>query len=126
MDLTSENVENVFKKCLFGENEDTKKATIVEGIMRNFGFNPEAIEKHSDDIGEMLAFLPDSFKKDGGGGMSFLNACETKDGVQWTGLHSKMEALFVLGMAVGRVRSLMHREMWSAMPGGMPYYVVEV
>jgi len=35
-----------------------------------------------------------------------------------------MEALFCLGMGIGRIRSLMPRELWKTLPGGMPYYAI--
>jgi hypothetical protein len=72
----------------------------------------------------LLNELPSSFKKDIGGGWSFLQACETKDGVQW-GEHRNMEQLFVLGMALGKVRYCLPRDLWQVLPGGMPYLVIE-
>ena len=33
---------------------------------------------------EFLNQLPDSFKAEGGGGMSFINMCIDKNGKQWT------------------------------------------
>jgi len=56
--------------------------------------------------------------------MSFLNACQDRNGNQWTDLHQRMEQLFVLGQAAGFVSCLLPRDMWAALPGGMPYYVV--
>jgi hypothetical protein len=76
----------------------------------------------------LLAELPAPFKADGpdsGGGWSFLNACVTKDGVQWTDLHRTVEALVVLGIAAGKVAWMLPRKIWSALPGGMPYFVVK-
>lgn len=72
----------------------------------------------------MLSELPKEFKKESGGGMSFLNACNTSKGEQWTGEHAKMEQLFALGIASGMVECLLPRELWSSLPGGVPYYVV--
>lgn len=125
MKLTAENVRTVFMDCLFNDGEDTSNHVAAEGIITNVGFHPGRLESHTRDIGDMLSELPDSFMANGGGGMSFLNACMTKDDVQW-GEHQQMEQLFQLGQAVGFVKSLMPREMWGALPGGMPYYSVEV
>jgi hypothetical protein len=75
-------------------------------------------------IETMLDELPDEFKKTGGGGMSFLNACNDKHGNQWTDLHQRMEQLFQLDIGIGKVKCLMPREMWGILPDGMPYYVV--
>jgi hypothetical protein len=72
----------------------------------------------------MLSDLPDEFQASGGGGWSFLNACMTKTGEQWTGMHPTMDKLFMLGIAAGKARWLMPRDMWSVLPGGMPYVSV--
>ena len=125
MKLTSENVERLFLDCLFKDGENTSNSIIAEGIRSKFGFHKERLNTHSDDISKVLAQLPKEFQKDSGGGMSFLNACNNSDGGQWTGLHAVMEQLFVLGIASGKVSCLMPRDMWAALPGGMPYYVVE-
>jgi len=124
MILTAENVENVFKECLFIDGEDTSSKLVAEGIKTNVGFHPERLERHREDIANMLSELPKEFQQDGGGGMSFLNACMNADGEQWTGIHSTMEKLFLLGLALGKVKNLMPRAIWCALPGGMPYYVV--
>ena len=124
MNLTSENVEKIFMDCLFKKGENTENAILVEGITSKFGFHPERIKHYSNDIEEMLYQLPKEFKKQHGGGMSFLNACNNLNGEQWTGFHRIMEQLFAIGMASGKVKCLMPRDMWSLLPGGMPYYVV--
>ena len=122
--LTSEKVEQIFLDCLFREGEDTSNHIAAEGIVSTVGFNPARLESHRAEIEALLDELPDEFKQSSGGGMSFLNACNDKHGDQWTGLHQRMEQLFQLGMAIKKVRSLMPRSMWSALPGGMPYYVI--
>lgn len=122
--LSAERVNEVFLDCLFKEGEDTSKYVKAEGIQMNVSFHPGRLENHRVEIEVMLEELPDEFKKSGGGGMSFLNACMDKHGEQWTGLHRTMEQLFLLGIAIGKVECLLPKEMWSALPGGVPYYVV--
>lgn len=126
MELTAENVVETLKSCLFPDEvePDLDKAVKVEGIMGRFGFDPERLKAKEADIVSMLEQLPTSFQKSGGGGCSFLAACERADGVQWTGLHKTMDELFILGMAIGKVQLCLPRDMWKALPGGMPYYVV--
>lgn len=127
MELTAENVVETMKACLFADEDgepDLTKAVMVEGIMAKFGFDPERLKTKKADIESMLEQLPTSFQKNGGGGHSFLAACDRADGVQWTGLHQTMDELFVLGMAIGKVQLCLPRDMWKALPGGMPYYVV--
>ena len=74
----------------------------------------------------MLSHLPTGFHKSGGGGWSFLQACQDDNDVQWTGEHRTMDMLFALGQALGYVALALPREMWAALPGGMPYFVVDV
>ena len=124
MELTSKNVELIFMDCLFQDGEDTTDPAIAEGITSKFGFHKGRLESYRDNISDMLSQLPKEFQEDIGGGMTFLNACNNAKGEQWTGLHSVMEQLFSLGQACEKVKCLMPRDMWSALPGGMPYYAV--
>lgn len=125
MELTSENVVETVKACLFEtEPEDASKAVIVEGVVGKFGFDPERLKAKETDIVSMLQQLPKEFQQGSGGGYSFLGACNRADGVQWTGLHARMDELFCLGLAVGKVKACLPRAMWSVLPGGVPYYVV--
>lgn len=122
--LSADRVSQIFLDCLYKDGEDTSSHVKAEGITSTVGFNPDRLNSHKAEIEAMLGELPDEFKKSGGGGMSFLNACNDKHGNQWTGLHRTMEQLFQLGIAIGKVECQLPREMWQALPGGMPYYVV--
>ncbi len=124
MKLTAEKVNETFLKCLFKDGENTENHIIGEGVMSKVGFNPERLKENEPLILEMLNDLPDSFKKDGGGGMSFVNMCQDKNGNQWADMHKTMDELVCLGNASGKLNFLMPREMCSALPGGMPYIVV--
>ena len=121
--LTAENVETIFRDCLFRDGEDTSQAKIVEGVVSKFGFHPTRLETHKSEIAEMLDGLPDEFRADKGGGWSFLNARMTKSGDQW-GEHRNIEQLLTLGIATEQAKMLMPREMWNVLPGGMPYFAV--
>jgi len=124
MKLTSENVEKIFTDCLFRNGENTDNTKYINGIINSFGFHLDRVKKHENDIYSMLKQLPENFQKDTGGGWSFLNACNNKDGEQWTGFHRIMEKLFVIGMACDKVQCLLPQSLWKALPGSMPYYVV--
>lgn len=129
MKLTSTNVSEIFEKCLFKAEElvDGKPVvppTVGQGILRDFGFHPDRITSHKADVSDMLSQLPDSFMKSKGGGMSFLNACMTKEDVQW-GEHMSMEQLFALGNALKLVVYPLPRDMWNVLPGGVPYITIE-
>jgi hypothetical protein len=117
MKLTSENVERLFAVCL----KDSGKE--VEGIMAKVKLD---VTGHEQDIKDMLAELPDPFHATKGGGWSFLEACNDWGGNQWTGLHMRMDQLFMLGIAAESASWLLPREYWSTLPGGMPYVVVKV
>ena len=122
--LNAEQVNAVFTDCLFQDGEDTSKHVKAEGIVRNVGFHPARLESHKTEIVAMLDELPEQFQEKSGGGWSFLNACNDKHGNQWTGLHQTMEQLFQLGIGIGKVKSALPRELWSLLPGAMPYYIV--
>ena len=131
--IDSQEVEEVFQGCLYKEDEIKgidgvpADAVIVEGIINKFGFHPGRLEEQRTKVTEWLKALPYQFRKGvGGDGWSFLNACNQENGVQWTGLHENMEQLFCLGMGLGLVECQTSREMWSSLPGGMPYYVIDV
>lgn len=124
MKLDSKKINDIFMDCLFKDGEDTSNHVVAEGITGKVGFHPERLENHRKEIEELLDELPDQFKKTGGGGWSFLNACNDKHGNQWTGSQQDMEWLFQLGIAIGRVECQFPRSMWGALPGGVPYYVI--
>ena len=127
MELTAKNVHDVFERCLFKEEElkDGKpegEYISVHGIMRNFGFHPERVKAEKKNIEDMLSNLPEPFSKDGG--WSFLKLCEDKNGNHW-GEHLTMELLMVLGIAIGKVEYSFPRELWRALPGGVPYITIK-
>lgn len=126
MTIDPERVEAVFMDCLFAEGEDHSIHVVCEGVVRPVGMNPAKLEKHRREIIAMLSMLPREFLADGGGGWSFLNACNDKNGEQWTGSHARMEQLFQLGQGIGAVKSLLPRETWPILPGGVPYFMVTV
>lgn len=125
MELTSANVTKVFIDCLFKDKDEAIEIGHVEvhGIVMNVGFHPERLESHKADVIDMLECLPHNFRIEDGGGWSFLNACVDKDGKQW-GEHKKMEQLFLLGIGLKLVEWQLPREVWGALPGGMPYVVI--
>jgi hypothetical protein len=124
MELNSKNVHETLLECLFDEGEPTDGYKVGEGITKKVGFHPLRLEANRSKVEELLAQLPDDFKAEGGGGSSFLNACLTKDGQQW-GEHSNIEELLLLGTALGSVSYPMPRELWGALPGGMPYFAIK-
>ena len=124
--LTANKVRKLVMYCLFNEDElengepkDPSKILEVHGIIIHVGLHKDRVEEKKPEIKTLLEELPPEFKE----GWSFLNACNDKNGRQW-GEHRSMDELFSLGTAVGYVQCLMPRDLWSALPGGMPYYMV--
>ena len=77
------------------------------------------------EIIEILGMMPDAFKKSDGGGATFLNLCLDKDGNHW-GEHPTIDQMIALGLAIGKVSFPMPREMWSSLPGGMPFVAIDL
>lgn len=128
--LTGERVRELMLDCLYQPDELAggsmpADAVRVQAIITTltFALHPARLESHRDEIKRMLRELPDQFQANLGGGWSFLNACETRDGVQW-GEHGHMEALFAMAIGLGLAEWQFPREVWSILPGGVPYVVV--
>ena len=127
--IDPQEVEKTFLDCLYEEDEgDTNLNDVlfIEGVLNKFRFHPGRLEEKRNKVTEWLKALPRIFRKNSGGGWSFSNACNQENGVQWTGLHQRMEQLLCMGMGLGLVECPMPREMWSALPGGMPYYTINL
>jgi hypothetical protein len=127
--LTASNVSHILRDCLFNADEmdgNTPKAEIemvqATGVVGSFGFHEERLESHWKIIKGFLEQLPDEFRQSKGGGCSFLNMCNRKDGEQW-GEHRNMDELLCLGLGLGMIQYPMPRETWQVLPGGMPYVV---
>jgi hypothetical protein len=123
-------VTNMFLDCLFKDNEiidgkPIEEPIIVNGITLNIGFNPKRLNPNKNKIKEMLLDLPKEFHAKTGGGWSFLNMCNTKDGVQWTGLHKTMEQLCLLSIACEYAEFMLDKTMWDMFPGGVPYFCIK-
>jgi hypothetical protein len=124
----AERIEGILKDCLYRDEELPADGSIpegtikVQGLVRNFGFHPGRIVQHKEEVRDCLNQMPDEFHKERGGGCSFLNLCMDRSGHQW-GEHTNVEQLVVLGIAAGFAAYQMPREMWSVLPGGMPYIV---
>ena len=109
MNLTAENVSKIFMDCLFKDGESTENYIMANGVMMNVGFHPERLKAAIPQIELMLNDLPDDFKSNGGGGMSFLNACMDKNDKHW-GEHQNVDQLVCLGIASEKLKYIMPKE----------------
>ena len=124
MELTAKRVNEIFNDCLFQDTPAKGTEYIPgKGIVVKVGFNPVKIEKHAQEIHDLLHELRDEFIEDKGGGYSFLMACEDKNGHHWAE-HRTMDELFVLGFASGYAKFTLPEYLWGVLPGGMPYIVI--
>lgn len=130
--INVEEVKKILMDCLFKKEELNSESLPTEpwiassGVVSQFGFNANRIEKHAGRIHEILKELPSEFQPlsgGGGGGWTFLNACQDKEGVLW-GQQRDVDELLTLGIAAGWAEIQMPRELWSSLPGGVPYFEV--
>lgn len=127
--LTASNVDKVFKDCLFKPDELVNGKPNTEpkkgrGLMMVAGFQPDRLEKNRDTVKEWIKELPTQFLRSEGGGWSFLNLCQTKDGRQW-GEQNHADQLVMLSNALGLASYPLPFNMWNVLPGGVPYVVFE-
>ena len=120
-------VHTIFMDCLFDpeeivNGEPSVPAIAIEGITMDVGLHAGRVAGHKAEIRELVDQVPEIFKN----GMTFLNLCEDKDGNQWTGMHLAMQELVFLGIAAGYMKYCAPKDMWSILPGGMPYVQVNL
>lgn len=119
-------VTEIFRDCLFREDElvegqPTGSYLLVEGLTQKFGFQPDRTRGYTEEIGQLLRDLPQPFST---GGWSFLNGCLDRSDQQW-GEQFHVEQLLVLGLATEQAGYCLPREVWSSLPGGVPYFWVK-
>lgn len=118
--ISAKRVQEILFDCFYSAEEIKDgipaDAIRVEGIVRNFGFSPSRLEPHRKEINEILDQLDPTVKE----GMSFIMFPMDKDGNQW-GEQYNAEQLIALGIAIGRLKYCLPREMWMVCPGGVPY-----
>jgi hypothetical protein len=119
-------VTEILRDCLFTDEEMPNPelpegAVYVEGIMNPYGFHPERLESHREEVRGMLDQLNPAFRASVGGGWHFTQMPFTVEGEHW-GEHPNCEQLMVLAIGLGLMQYLLPREMWSA-TAGVPYLV---
>ena len=117
-----------------------------ESVMGPRHMRIDKLEENRERIVSWLSALDDAYRRSVGGGYTFLNMCVDRDGQQWTGFHMVQNQLVMLGNGIGMcsilyikdfIRNAMPdlsdteldefvEQQGLALPGGMPYIVVEL
>lgn len=117
--INSEEVTKNFMDCIFHAGEPIEGYVAVRGLQLTVGFHPTRLESKREFVKECIAQLHPNFTE--GGGWSFLNLCEDKDGNQWTSFHKVMDELVMLSIGLKLASFPIPLECWSDLPGCMPY-----
>ncbi len=130
MDNIAEKVDEILRDALFKDeeisaNEIPENAIVVEGIVQKFAFHPGRLKSHAEELRDILLEIPEPFHRGKGGGWSFLNLCNDKQGNQW-GEHRNMEQLVVLAIGMGLGKYSFPKNFWNSLPGGVPYVVFDI
>ncbi len=123
--IDAKEINIIFRACLFKEEEiiDGKPPEgflDIDGVRSHVGFHPDRVQQYKSRIEYFLSEIHPDFSSQEAGGTSFVNLPFDKEGTQW-GEHQNADELLILGLAIDRFEYLMPREIWSALPGGMPY-----
>ena len=130
--LSSNSVGDVFRSCLFSEEELTESGlpasamVKVEAVADTYGFSQANLETVKDNIIELLMQLSESFFKGIGDGDSFSNAVRNDRGIVWTKSQVEVDQLLALGLGIGMITYSLPRDMWAILPGGMPYFTINM
>lgn len=118
-------LDSLYKPSEINDNQPPSDCVIVEGVIGKFGFHPGRLESHREEVISILREMDSNFFASSGGGYTFLNLCQDKNGNQW-GEHQNCNELvgLVIGLKLGKY--CLPREMWSALPGGVPYIVFNI
>ena len=122
--LCVENVEKVFKDCLLpNDYKNDTKVIPVRTVTGTYGFDPVKLDKHSNDIKEMISQLS-SYFDECNQGYTFMDLPFKGDGnceQQWGEQHHG-DLLMALGLASGWMKlTLEDPKLWKVLPGGVPY-----
>jgi hypothetical protein len=130
MEHIAEKLDKIVRDSLYRESEvpDGKPpadAVIVDGIRGKMGFHPQRLESHRAEVVEILREMSPQFFKGSGDGWTFLQLPADKHGNQW-GEQRDANNLMVLAFGMGLGRLCLPREMWSTLPGAMPYVMFDL
>ena len=119
----SDVVGDIMRSSLYNERRPgtiPPDAVVVESVISTFVFHPERLVLFRDKIKEILKQAPASFHVGTGGGSSFLQLVThlNKDNRS-----DQSAANMLVAVAIGLDMALLTptKDMWSVMPGCVPY-----
>ena len=116
--LNAETVKQIFTDTLAENNKVCEEeAQEVEGVQLHVFFCRQKLKHYADQIKTMLKQMNHKYKE----GWTFLNFVENGLEFQWTSLHLDADMLLCLGLAHNYIEYCAPRELWSHLPGGVPY-----
>ena len=120
--ISAKRVQEIATACMFQESEVKTGRTVMtprigQGIVHNFGFHPERLEAHREEVADLIREIASAFTD--GGGWSFLNMNLDRHGHHW-GDRQDAEVLLALADALG-MADISTRAIWPSLTGGMPY-----
>lgn len=126
--ITANDVRHTLLASLYPDEELEGTSTPIDAILVRsvrlyLGFKPKALESQREKVIEFINELPITFRSDlpnGGNGASFLDLCVDKNNNIWAA-HGDVDNLIALAIGLNLGEFCMPRDMWSILPGGMPY-----
>jgi len=114
-------VDAMVKHSLFSQGEEERDRVIVDGFVQTFAFHRDRLEANRSAIKILIRdVVDDTFLLGGGGGNTAIYLTVDRTGQNWAD-QATAEAFFCLAAGLGLATYSVPRELWVAMPGGMPY-----
>lgn len=122
-------IHNAFMDCLHNDDEVPadgslpESAVVVETFRGKIGLHRDRLEARREEVAGVVRLLEPAFRCTGEGagqGMSFLRLPFLADGEHWAE-HQTCNELLGLAFGLGMGGFCCQRELWSSLPGGMPY-----
>lgn len=125
--LRADDVHDAFIYCLVKREEapdgqPSEDAVLLEGISLNVELHKARLEEQREKVLGWIDDIPEGFLREKGGGWTFLNLTMTKQGDQWCE-QPTAQALMLMAMGLGYAQYQLPRDIWRALPGGVPYVV---
>lgn len=114
--IYAERVEAIYLDCLYRMDDETRMYwTVINPNGVHVGFNPARVGQHLADIESILSMFPPKFYEVNGPGAPLSEACHDYTGKMWASDLDQVVMIFVLGMAIGRVKIFKNPENYDFM-----------